>query len=199
MEFTLVQTPEISQESMQQLLDFKATERKDDPQRRQGIHGPYEELTLYRTGRLPADYYEPDSEEPWGLRVAESRSNLLWQVLSGILDNRPEFAASYMALALDKALSDNDYSKELNSLNSRWRHYWEHAGSIRDHDHGVMRQSYHRVDCPACSTLTALSIVDEQMHALFKKMLPLTPTERQEYLASKGLMPLLDKMIPDKK
>ena len=32
------------------VLEFKATERKDDPTRRLGLHGPYEELVLMHTG-----------------------------------------------------------------------------------------------------------------------------------------------------
>lgn len=53
---------------IQNLVAFKASQRKDDPERRHGLHGPYEEIVLMKTGRLPDGYYDdPADEIPWGL------------------------------------------------------------------------------------------------------------------------------------
>ena len=187
----------VAANALSELVRFKAAEDKADPSRVQGIHGPYEELTLRKTGKLPADYFAANDPEPWGLRVAESRSNILWQVVSGVMDQHPEFAANYMALALDSALGDEDYTKEARGLNKSWGDYLDHAGVFRDHHHSAMRHDYQRVACPACSTLTALAVQDAGMRDVFNQMLPLSVTERRMFLNEKGLMPLLDIMIPD--
>jgi hypothetical protein len=179
------------------LAAFKATENKNDPARMLDIHGPYEELTLRKTGKLPAEYYDYGDETPWGLRVLESRSNILWQVLSGAMDKAPDFAAYYMALALDSALSDDDYAKELKKLNKDWGDYQFMSHLHGDHTHTSMSHVYGRVACPACSMLTALSVRDKGMNDLFKELIPLSPKDRKEYLSEKGLLGLLDKMIPD--
>lgn len=188
----------VSKESISALVDFKASEDKNDPSREQDRHGPYEELTLRKTGKLPSDYYDGISETPWGLRVMESRSNILWQVLSGAMDRHADFAANYMALALDMALDDNDYTKELKKLNKDWGDYQFVSGLHGDHQHSSMSFVYGRVACPACSMLTALSIRDAGMKDLFIEMQPMTPKDRKEFLSEKGLLGMLDKMIPDK-
>lgn len=187
----------IEQSMMKTLMAFKASERKDDPARLQNIHGPFEEMTVRKTGRLPDDYFTPGDEAPWGLRPQESRSNILWQVVSGIMDRHPEFGAHYMALALDKALGDKEYAKELRALNKSWGDYVDHAGVVRDHHHGVMRQNYMRVSCPACSVLTAMACRDAGMEALFREMIQLKPADRRALLQERGLINLLDRMIPD--
>ncbi len=187
----------IGESVIAELMAFKASEKKDDPSRTHEIHGPYEEATIRKTGKLPADYYAAGDPEPWGLRERESRSNILWQVLSGVMDRHAEFGAAYMALALDHALDLNDYAKELRKLNKNWGDFLDHAGVSRDHQHSAMGQTYMRVSCPACNTLTALACQDVGMQMLFKDMIPLSIADRRKLLSEKGLMPLLDTMIPD--
>jgi len=189
--------PLISNDDLKNLVAFKASEKKDDPERYQGLHGPYEELHLAKTGKLPADYYEDSDPEPWGLRLAESRSNILWQVTSGLMDSYPEFGAAYMGLALDHGLGMKEYARELENLHKDWRGYIEHSGIFRDHKHSVMGKHYHAVSCPACSVLTALASQNSQMTALFKDMAALKPSERMDFLKDKGLLPYLNMMIPE--
>ncbi len=174
-----------------ELMAFKASERKDDPTRSLNLHGPYEELVLMNTGRLPDDYYAPGDDTPWGLRLEESRSNILWQVVSGLLDQSPDFAANYLGLALDKTLGADDYAKELTQLHTDWRrHHGPHV------HHQSMGAAYRSVACPACSVVTALACRDAGMHALFQELQPLNPADRRQLLQDKQLMPLLKLMIP---
>jgi hypothetical protein len=129
--------------------------------------------------------------------VKESRSNILWQVIAGVLDRQPDFAATYMALALDNALSDEDYAHEIRQLHKDWAHYLKDAGALRDHKHGSgMRSVYHSIACPACNILTALAVRDPGMRAVFEEMRSLAPQERRELLAAKGLLPFLKIVIP---
>lgn len=194
----------IGERLMGELVKFKASERKDDPARRFDIHGPYEEVVLRKTGRLPGDYFDGISSEPWGLRSQESRSNILWQVLSGVMDAEPDFASTYMSLALDLSLSDDDYAKELSGLNKDWGNYVDqsflHKGHkhqrIAEHGHS-MSETYARVACPACSVLTAVALRDQGMHKIFTEMMPMRPEDRRVYLREKGFAPLLDTMIDD--
>ena len=178
--------------ALQKLIDYKNGERKDDPARMPDIRGPYEILHQRKYGALP--------EGIWNLRVEESRSGLLWQALSGALDKHPSFATAYISLALDKSLSPEDYRRELIALNKRWADYLERENLVTDHHHGVMRRTYDRVSCVQCSTLTALACQDPSMHDLFvKDLLPLKkPEDRMAFLQERGLVSLLDRMIPDK-
>ncbi len=180
----------IGETHIRALMQFKASERKDDPARRPGLHGPYEELVLMNTGRLPDDYFTANDPEPWGLRIEESRSNILWQVLSGLLDTKPDFAAAYMGLALDRTLNDADYARELGNLHKDWR---KHNGP---HVHHNLGHAYRSVACPACSVVTALACRDAGMHALFQEMLPLSAQDRRQLLQDHNLTPLLNVMIP---
>lgn len=186
----------ISDSDIQELMAFKASERKDDPERLQGIHGPYEELILLKTGHMPKDYYEAGDPDPWGLRIQESRSNILWQVTSGMMDQFPEFGGAYMALALDHGLGSNEYALELGKLNKDWRRYVEHSGMFRDHVHRSMGHVYHSVSCPACSVLTAMASQNEGMISLFKEMAPLKAEDRRTFLKDRGLLPYLNMMVP---
>lgn len=181
-----------SQTALGRLMDFKAAERQDDPVRIEGIRGPYEIMYERKFGKMP--------DGMWNLREEESRSGLIWQVLSGAMDNYPPYAAAYLSLALDKALSTEDYTKELRTLNKRWGDHLDREGLTSDHHHGLMRGTYMRVSCVQCSMLTALACQDPEMHDLFEKeLLPLkTPRDRHAYLAEKGLVEMLDTMIPDK-
>lgn len=183
----------IDNKAIGKLVDFKQSEREDDPARIADIRGPYEILYQRKFGTLPIG--------SWNLREEESRSGVIWQVLCGSMDKYPSFASAYLSLALDNALSTEDYTKELRNLNKRWGDYLEREGHTSDHHHSVMRGTYTRVSCVQCSTLTALAVQDAAMHDLFvKELLPLkTPQDRQAYLAEKGLVPYLDKMIPDEK
>ncbi len=185
-------TFKITELALSKLIAFKASEHKDDPDRVEGIRGPYEIMHLRKFGRLP-----PGS---WNLREEESRSGIIWQVLSGSMDKHPSFAAAYLSLALDSALNLEDYIKELRGLNKRWGDYLDREHLTSDHHHSVMHSTYERVACVQCSMLTALAVQDSAMHDLFvNELLPLkTPKDRQAYLAEKGLTPLLDKIIPDK-
>lgn len=196
---------EVGERLMADLMSFKKAERKDDPERRAGLHGPYEEITRIRNLRekgapyLPDDYYDADDHErnsPWGLRIESSRSNILWQVLSGILDHEPVLASSYMSLALDSGLSLDDYAKELGKLHSDLQKY---AMPSNHKHHAVMADHYNSVSCPACSMLTAMAVKDANFHALFvEKLLPLkTATERRALLIKEGISPLLNTMVFD--
>lgn len=183
----------IEDPALSKLIAFKAGERADDPSRIENIRGPYEIMYLRKYGTLPLGM--------WNLREQESRSGLIWQVLSGILDEHPSFASAYLSLALDKGLGTEDYTKELRNLNKSWGDYLERAGLVTDHKHSVMRGTYHRVTCVQCSILTAMACQDAEMHDLFvKEILPLkTAKDRHAYLFEKGLIDWLDKMIPDNK
>ncbi len=186
-------TFEIGKSALSKLVEFKAGEREDDPARIADIRGPYEIMHQRKYGMLPLG--------SWNLREEESRSGVIWQVLSGAMDKYPSFAVAYLSLALDNALGAEDYTKELRNLNKRWGDFLDREGLTSDHHHSVMQGTYKRVSCVQCSTLTALACQDVEMHDLFvKELLPLkTPQDRRAYLAEKGLMPLLDTMIPDKK
>ncbi|MBU3655485.1 MAG: hypothetical protein FGM23_03895 [Alphaproteobacteria bacterium] len=181
--------------AMKELLAFKASERKDDPSRLQGIHGPYEVLTIHQTGRLPDDYYAEGDDIPWGLRVAESRSNILFQIVSGMMDEYPQFAAPYLGLVLDRSLADEDYAQELRTLNGDWDRFLQQASLPMGHQHQAMSVTYSRLPCPACCTLTALVVRDKGMGAIFRGLLDLKPEDRVAALTEKGLMPLLDVTI----
>ena len=181
----------VGADAMAKLMAFKANESKDDPSRLQGIHGPYEVLTIQQTGRLPDDYYEKDDDTPWGLRVAESRSNILFQIVSGMMDKHPDFAAPYLGLVLDLSLADEDYVTELGQLNKDWNKFIEQTTMPMRHQHQAMSVTYSRMSCPACSLLTALAVRDEGMGAIFRGLLGLKPEERVAALNAKGLMPLL--------
>ncbi|MBM3602418.1 MAG: hypothetical protein FJX22_01370 [Alphaproteobacteria bacterium] len=186
---------DVGANAMKKLLAFKASERKDDPSRYQGIHGPYEVLTIHETGRLPDDYYAEGDDIPWGLRVAESRSNILYQSVSGMLDKYPEYAAAYLGLALARSLADEDYVTELGQLNEDWNKFIERASLPMGHQHRAMRTTYSGVSCAACSLLTALAVSDKGMGEIFNDLLGLKPEERVEALTVKGLMPLLNVTI----
>lgn len=187
----ILQKAGVEENTLLSLALSQAASPKDDPQRRQGLHGPYEELHLMKKGTLPDTYFATGDPEPWSLLVQESRSNLLWQVVSGMLDKQPDFAATYMGLALDLGLSDDDYAKELDSVHKDFRHFMQHASQTQDHHHRSMGDIYRSVSCPACSVLTSLACHDPQMHSLFQDMLPLKPDDRRALLAEKGLAPLL--------
>ncbi len=179
------------------LMALKSTERKDDPERRQDLYGPYEELVMQATGRLPEGYYEVGDDAPWGLLLHESRSNILWQVLSGMIDHRPEFAAAYMGLALDHSLSVDEYARELGKIHHNWRQYHATQNIFSNHRHQAMKDQYHAVSCPACSVLTSMVCQDPKMNELFQKLIPMTIDERKFFLEEQGFAPLLNVMIPD--
>lgn len=196
--FTDLMREETGAKLIQRLVAFKASQRKDDPERRHGIHGPYEEIVLMKTGRLPSDYYEDGDDVPWGLRIAESRSSILWQVLSGILDHRPEFAAAYMGVAMDLALDDEMYEKELRRLNAEWSGFNQSSKAMNDHyHHSSMRRTYSNVACPACSVLTSMVCADEGMNKLFQSLKDLSVEGRREFLEHQGFGSLLNVMIPE--
>jgi hypothetical protein len=168
---------------------------KNDPARRDDLYGPVEQSALLKTGRLPEAYYDKDNDTPWGLLPDESRSNILWQVTAGLLDKQPEFAAAYLALALDKGLKNDDYAKELKTLNDDWKKHLSQLGAAHDHVHGAMTKTYNRVSCPACSMLTSLACRDAGVYALFQEMLSLKPADRRIYLQDRGLTPLLYRIV----
>ncbi len=185
----------VGADAMAKLMAFKENESKDDPSRYQGIHGPYEVLTIHQTGRLPDDYYAEGDDTPWGLRVAESRSNILFQIVSGMMDKHPDFAAPYLGLVLDRSLADEDYAQELRTLNGDWNRFLQQASLPMRHQHQAMSVTYSGVSCPACSLLTALAVNDNGMREIFKDLVDLKPEERVAALTEKGLMPLLDVTI----
>lgn len=193
----LVADAGIGPQMMAELMRFKATEDKTSPDRRQNLHGPFEEMTRIKTGALPADYYTQGDPVPWGLRVDESRSNILWQVVSGLMDPVPDLGAAYMALALDRGLGEDDYATELTGLHRDWARYLDHSGVLRDHHHQKMSHIYQSVSCPACSILTAVACRDPGMNDLFRSMLGLPAPDRTRLLQERGLAPLLKLMIPD--
>lgn len=196
--FTRVVQPPIliSDQDIQQLITFKALGKKDDPERKLGLHGPYEQITIAKTGKLPTVYFDEGDPVPWGLSIQESRSSIMWQVTSGLMDSFPEFGAVYMALALDHGLGEKEYGLELGKLNKDWNNYIDHSGLMRDHVHRSMGHTYRSVACPACSVLTTMASQNEGMISLFKEMTGLKPAQRTEFLNSKGLTPYLNMMIP---
>lgn len=181
-----------SQTALSRLMNFKAAEREDDPERIPHIRGPYEIFYEQKFGGPPPGI--------WNLRVQESRSGLLWQALSGALDRHEAFASAYVALALDLSLNTDEYRRELQKLNKSWVEYLKRDNLTSDHNHSVIRDTYHRVSCAQCSTLTALAVQDPEIHEMFtKELLPLkNPADRMALLKDKGLITLLDAMIPDK-
>jgi hypothetical protein len=182
----------VGENAIAELMAFKESERKDDPSRHQGIYGPYEVLTIHQRGRLPDDYYVEGDDIPWGLRVAESRSNILFQIVSGMMDKHPDFAAPYLGLALDRSLADEDYVTQLGQLNKDWNKFIEQTTMPMGHQHQAMRTTYSRVPCAACSMLTALAVNDKGMGEIFNDLVGLKPEERVAALKEKGLMPLLN-------
>ena len=187
---------EKGEKALQRLMGFKATERKDDPERRYGLHGPYEELVLKNTGRLPDDYYNEGDDAPWGLRLQESRSNILWQVLSGMLDHRPEFAAAYLGVALTSSLNVDEYSRELGGIHKSWSDYHSKKNIFNNHSHSALRGKMHSVSCPACSLLTAMVCQDEEMNHLFQRLIPMNHEERTYFMKEQGFAPLLNIEVP---
>jgi hypothetical protein len=183
---------DVGESAIEKLMAFKESERKDDPSRHQDIYGPYEVLTIHQRGRLPDDYYVEGDDIPWGLRVAESRSNILFQIVSGMMDKHPDFAAPYLGLALDRSLADEDYVTELGKLNKDWNKFIEQTTMPMGHQHQAMRTTYSRVPCAACSMLTALAVNDKGMGEIFNDLVGLKPEERVAALKKKGLMPLLN-------
>ena len=182
----------VGKNAIAELMAFKESERKDDPSRHQGIYGPYEVLTIHQRGRLPDDYYVEGDDIPWGLRVAESRSNILFQIVSGMMDKHPDFAAPYLGLALDRSLADEDYVTELGQLNKDWNKFIKQTTMPMGHQHQAMRTTYSGVSCAACSMLTALAVNDKGMGEIFNDLVGLKPEERVAALKEKGLMPLLN-------
>ena len=176
----------IADAQLDTLTAFKASERKDDPARRTGLHGPYEELVLSRTGRLPEDYYAPGDETPWGLRIEESRSNIVWQVMNRLLDHAPSFAAEYLALAIDTNLDAGTYAKELGKLHADWRRF----NGPHVHHTASMGAAYRSVACPACSVGSAVAFICEDTGrlALFQELQPLDPQDRIALLTERGLL-----------
>ena len=51
-----VSSPLIKEDTIKAIIDFKDTATKSNPDRYQDIHGPFEELTLRKTGKLPPEY-----------------------------------------------------------------------------------------------------------------------------------------------
>jgi hypothetical protein len=182
----------VGENAIAKLMAFKESERKDDPSRHQDIYGPYEVLTIHQRGRLPDDYYAEGDDIPWGLRVAESRSNILFQIVSGMMDKHPDFAAPYLELALDRLLADEDYVRELGKLNKDWNQFIKQTAMPMRHQHQAMGVTYSRMSCPACSLLTALAVNDKGMGKIFNDLLGLKPEDRVAALNAQGLMPLLD-------
>lgn len=194
---SLGETFGITESALHNLMAFKARGRKDDPARHPGLHGPYEELHILQKGRLPDGYYSKDDPEPWGLLVEESRSNILWQVLSGMLDRNADFGTAYMGLALDQGLGAEPYEHELKALHRHFSRYMEQSSLNHDHQHSAMGSVYRSVSCPACSVLTTLACQDEGMRALFQEMLSLPQPERRALLNERGLLPLMRVTMAD--
>jgi|GEM_PF-2082244 len=186
---------QLGEHGFSRLMAFKASEFKTDPERRLGLHGPYEELVIQSTGKLPEGYYDNDDPSPWGLRLDESRANILWQVLSGMLDHRPEFGAAYMGLVLDNTLDVVSYSKELNGIHKDWARVLLSA-PISGHQHQSLKGVYQSVSCAACSVLTAMVCADEKMNRLFQSIVKMKPREREAFLEDQGFATLINIMIP---
>ena len=180
------------------LLAFKESEYKNDPARIHDIRGPYEVAYFHAHGKLPPQCYDIGDPIPWGLRVEESRSNILWQVLAGVIDAHPEFAAAYLQIALAQDLDHETYPIELRKLNKDWTNHLDHQMFNAGHVHSTMGATYNRVSCPACSLLTALAIQNKGMNEYIKDIIVLkNPQDRQKFLQEKGLLPLLDIEIPE--
>lgn len=189
----------IGEKAVTELMAFKASERKDDPARIQGIHGPYEEGLLRKTGRLHESYYEAGDPEPWGLRRKESESNILYQIL--YWPTHPQYksiGADYFGLVkAQSTLGDAEYAKEARKINKDWGDYLEQAGLHANHVHRVIGDEYNRIACTACSMLTAFACRDTGMLAIFEDFLSCGAQERMARLNEMGLSLLLRTTIPD--
>lgn len=184
-------------ESLRAVQEIKKTACKEDPARKSGLHGPYEEAHLLQTGRLPDTYYDADGGEPWGLLTSESRSNILWQALSGMLDRQPDFGSVYMGLSLDRTLDDAYYAHELKSLHGSFRSYLEKSAEPSHAHHRRMGGYFHAASCPACSVLTSMACQDAGLNEIFRSFTGLKSGDRAALLREKGFAPLLNVLIPD--
>lgn len=186
----------VSDSTLAQLIAFKNSEDKNDPTRRMGIHGPYEQMHIVKHGALPADYYSGNPPTPWGLRIEESRSNIIWQVTMGVLDHQPEFAAAYLGLALDKGIDGADYARELFALHQDFTKYLKTPH--HDHHHHHAAHVFNSISCTACSVVTSLAIRDNGFFSIFKEMQDFAKGEdRRKFLKEKGLLKLMFTTIED--
>lgn len=192
--FSLASAPE---ESLRTVQAIKQTALKHDPARQPGLHGPYEEAHLLETGRLPAAYYDAADDAPWGLLIPESRSNILWQSLSGMLDRQPDFGSAYMGLSLDRGIDGGDYARELKSLNGSFRSYLEKSAEPSHAHHRRMGSLYHSTSCPACNVLTSMACQDAGLGEIFKSITGLKSADRVAALRENGFTPLFNVLIPD--
>jgi len=191
-------TQHIGHDAVTQLMAAKENERKDDPARQQGLHGPFEELTILRTGKMPAGYFEAGDPEPWGMLVPESRRNIVWQITAGLMDDYPDVGATYLSLAMAQNIDGEDYAKELAKIHADWRGVIEAEGSACAHGHHkAIGAEFHRIDCAGCSALGAVALESKAMRPLFDEMIGMTPKDRRAHLAEQGLAGLLYQVIPD--
>ena len=180
-------------QTMLQVMIDKKNSDKNDPNRRNDLYGPYPVFVRANTGRLPESYYDENDPEPWGLFLNESRSGVLWQTLSGMMDNDQGFAGAYLELALDTSLSVDDYARELAKLNGSWISYMNRNTHLHDHHHSL----YHSVSCAGCTALAAVTVQSSEMTKFFKENLHgLLPKDRLAFLQEKKLLPLLNHNLP---
>lgn len=188
----------IGPEAVKKLIDEKSAENKSDSDRRQGLHGPYEELTILRTGNMPEGYYEAGDPEPWGMLVPESRRNIVWQITAGLMDKYPDVGAAYLSLAMAQNIDGCAYAKELKGIHAHWHKILETTDTSCAHgEHQAIGQEFHRIDCPGCSALGAVALESEAMRPLFDDMVKMTPEDRRSHIAELGLTDLLYQVIPD--
>jgi hypothetical protein len=186
----------VSDSALANLLAFKKAEDKNDPTRRMGIHGPYEQMHIVKHGALPADYYSGNPPTLWGLRIEESRSNIIWQVTMGVLDHQPEFAAAYLGLALDKGIDGADYARELFTLHQDFTKYLKAPHHGHHHHHAA--HVFNSISCTACSVVTSLAIRDNGFFGIFKEMQGFAKGEdRRQFLEEKGLLAFMLTTIED--
>lgn len=192
----IILSPEVSEI----FQNIREREEKNDPRRRNDLYGPYEAVWLARTNFLPPEYFEEGDPDPWKLLGDEARRNILWQALSGCLDIKGEWALVYIQLALDKALDDDDFAKELAKVNKQFLHSLDHRHHTLAHHHAMQHQMRH-IDCAGCSATAALLMVDKNIRSRFEKEIQtlekLQPHERLELLKSQGLDKYLNTTVQD--
>lgn len=188
----------IGHEAVAKLMAAKETERKEDPDRRQGLHGPYEELVIFLTGKMPNGYFEAGDPEPWGMLVPESRRNIVWQITAGLMDSYPDVGAAYLSLAMAQNIDGCAYAQELKGIHAHWRNVLETTGTSCAHGHHqAIGKDFHRISCSGCSALGAVALESAAMRPLFDEMAKMTPEDRREHIVELGLTELLYQVIPD--
>lgn len=188
----------LSTEVAEIFQQISQNEKKDDPERRSDLYGPYEAIWIEKTGKLPPEYFDKNDPEPWKLLSDEARRNILWQALSGCLDINNDWSLIYIQLAMDSSLTDDEFATELAKVNKQFLHTLDHRQYGSNYHH-VMKHDVGHIDCPGCSATAALLMIDPNIRTYFeneiKKLKTLTKHERLEILRNQGLDKFLNMTV----